>query len=117
MNAKGRRWHQPAIEAGFCNRMLAIENPQPGAGHGSSIFNGSHSSPPLQPPLPGMSAIYDPVVLSPLRASAATLLLRTIFEMRQDRKAHSRISTPLAACYAAAGADLDLRHAPCAPRV
>jgi len=46
----------------------------------------------LQPPLPGKSAAT--ILLSSLIQGAAappTLLPRTIFEMRQDRDAHSKI--------------------------
>jgi hypothetical protein len=43
------------------------------------------------------------------------MLLCTISEMRQDRKAHSRILTPDATGYAAAGADLDFKVPRTAP--
>src|ERR1700693_2704454 len=55
------------------------------------------SSPNSRPS--GMSAVYDPVVLS-----------RSQRKMRQDRDAHSRILTPGTTRYAGAG--LDLRSVP-----
>jgi hypothetical protein len=47
-------------------------------------------SSPYSRPFADVSAVDDPV-LSPSQQAVPALLLRTIFEMRQDREAHPRI--------------------------
>src|SRR5882724_7753656 len=54
-----------------------------------------HSSPAAA--LFGRACRAPSCCLQPFTAPASTLLLRTIFDMRQDRDAHSRILTPDAA--------------------
>src|SRR6516165_3295038 len=52
----------------------------------------------MQPPVPDGSAFCDPVV--PASQARPALLLCIILVLRQDRKAHPKMQTPVAAHYA-----------------
>ncbi|OIQ66708.1 hypothetical protein GALL_517190 [mine drainage metagenome] len=81
MNAKRGRRHQPPIEAGFCYRVLAIENSQPPAGHRPCAANRRHQSLPCTAALAGRvcrQCFLLSYNLNFLAACAPALLLCTI---------------------------------------
>jgi hypothetical protein len=65
MNAKRRRRHQPAIEAGGRNRPLLVKESRSGTGDAPGATDRCHRYFPLQPNVElGVFAVFDPVVLS-----------------------------------------------------
>jgi hypothetical protein len=87
MDAQCRWRHQPAIEAGFRNRVLTIEDSCTASHQAASAVNSSHSS-LLQPDIPERSAVIDPLVPF-VSGSAACCSAKKILQMRRDHQAHS----------------------------
>ena len=90
MNAKRRRRHQPAIEAGGRNRPLFVRNPVPAPGMLPALLISCHRYFPLQPTVVlGVFAVFDPV--SRPCSGTAPSAVPCHSGTRWDRHAHSRI--------------------------
>ena len=102
MNAKRRRRHQPAIEAGLCDRVLAIENPSPPRDIDPAFSIVAIQTSPAAALFPGQSAIHDPLYLkfliphkhmpccsAPFRAAPAPKARFEIPNTREDRLCRS----------------------------
>ena len=94
MNAKRRRRHQPAIEAGLCNCMLAIENPLTAARHRACAIKCSHSTLPYSRPCRACLRVHDPVIISSCAPRKRLPCCFAPFRMRRNRGAHPKQNTP-----------------------
>ena len=90
MDAKRRRRHQPAIEAGGRNRPLLVEESRSGTGDAPGATDRCHRYFPLQPTVVlGVFAVFDPVGFSHA-AEQPHPAVPCSSGTRGDRHAHSR---------------------------
>ena len=101
MDAKRGGRHQPAIEAGGLQWSARCQEAPPRRRSWCLRCEQSSSIPPSQPPVPGKSAVNDPVLVRLRRAPH--LLPCTTLDMRRDRNAHTSYLTPPSAPYARFG--------------